>query len=598
MYNSSKKLLTKIGRKKLNRRLVNGALTSSLTLVLLGASLLRAVPVGATAYSLFGTTTPSVVDGGDTSAVELGVKFQPSSDGTISAVRFYKSSANTGTHIGSLWTTSGTRLASVTFTGETSSGWQQANFASPVSVAKDTTYIVSYHAPNGHYAVQSSAFTSAFTNGPLTAPAHSSGDPNGVFKFGGPNNFPNQGGNNYNYYVDVVFNTDSKIISVKTYGGATGNGSTDDKTAIQNTLDYAASLSSSNNRYTVYFPAGTYLISGQLTYESNIIIDGDDTDIHDGTDLTIIKNTATSGRNGSGQTTMLGPDGVDVANVTIQQTVFDQRGDYYDTGGDSSDDWLLSVNATDNVIVQDSGFKNVRTMAIWSDALTAHPTTDHQALRNHVWQAGGAGLSYFGAFSDFFIQDNVVEHTQDDGIAVQGTTGGYVNGGTIDHNTIQDLDTRTSYGSTPRGIVTWAASYVDVSNNTITNTFASGILIQDGVSRASDHIALADNTITDAGANNTTSGLGTTVPAYGIFVRNSNNITIGTSEVSTSKHGGIYIYNSHDATLTSNEAFDNSFEGFSLETSHDITLSGNSSHDNDTNYYKTSDCYNITGWPV
>ena len=38
--------------------------------------------------------------------------------GTITGVRFYKESDNTGTHTGSLWTAGGTLLATGTFSGE------------------------------------------------------------------------------------------------------------------------------------------------------------------------------------------------------------------------------------------------------------------------------------------------------------------------------------------------------------------------------------------------------------------------------------------------------------------------------------------------
>ena len=69
----------------------------------------------------------------------------------ISGIRFYKASTNTGTHIGNLWTSGGQLLASATFTGESASGWQQVNFAQPVTVNKNTTYIASYFAPKGHY---------------------------------------------------------------------------------------------------------------------------------------------------------------------------------------------------------------------------------------------------------------------------------------------------------------------------------------------------------------------------------------------------------------------------------------------------------------
>ena len=52
-----------------------------------------------------------VVDQQDTNAVELGVRFKADLDGTITGVRFYKATANTGTHVGNLWTASGTLLA-------------------------------------------------------------------------------------------------------------------------------------------------------------------------------------------------------------------------------------------------------------------------------------------------------------------------------------------------------------------------------------------------------------------------------------------------------------------------------------------------------
>ena len=61
-------------------------------------------------------------------AVELGVKFTSDTPGTVTGVRFYKSANNTGTHLGSLWTTTGTRLATATFAGESTSGWQRVSY--------------------------------------------------------------------------------------------------------------------------------------------------------------------------------------------------------------------------------------------------------------------------------------------------------------------------------------------------------------------------------------------------------------------------------------------------------------------------------------
>ena len=54
----------------------------------------------------------------DASAVELGVRFTADVAGTITGMRFYKGPQNTGTHTGTLWSATGTKLATATFTSE------------------------------------------------------------------------------------------------------------------------------------------------------------------------------------------------------------------------------------------------------------------------------------------------------------------------------------------------------------------------------------------------------------------------------------------------------------------------------------------------
>jgi hypothetical protein len=146
-------------------------------------------------------SAPDAVDSGDTSAVEVGMKFVPSLNGKVTGVRFYKAANNTGTHVGSLWSSTGTLLATGTFSGESTSGWQTLTFASPVSVTGGTTYVVSYSDPNGHYSVTSNYFTAPVVADPLTAPAGA----NGVYVYG--SGFPNQTFNSANYWVDVVYTT-------------------------------------------------------------------------------------------------------------------------------------------------------------------------------------------------------------------------------------------------------------------------------------------------------------------------------------------------------------------------------------------------------
>jgi hypothetical protein len=157
--------------------------------------------------TIFGAATPAMTDSGDSNSVVLGVEFQSSVPGTVTGIRFYKASTNTGTHVGSLWSASGQLLATATFTNETASGWQTVTFGSPVVISTNTTYIASYFAPNGHYSDTSEGLASAVTSGPLTALANSSATPgNGVFAYTAtPAAFPNQTFNATNYWVDVAF---------------------------------------------------------------------------------------------------------------------------------------------------------------------------------------------------------------------------------------------------------------------------------------------------------------------------------------------------------------------------------------------------------
>lgn len=151
-------------------------------------------------------TVPGTVDGGPDSSVEIGVKFRSDVAGTITGLRFYKALTNTSTHVGNLWTSSGTPLASATFTGETASGWQQINFTTPVVIAANTVYVASYHANNGHYSDDISYFSGiGVDTPPLHALADGVSGANGIYAYGPTSAFPTQTWFSSNYWVDVVF---------------------------------------------------------------------------------------------------------------------------------------------------------------------------------------------------------------------------------------------------------------------------------------------------------------------------------------------------------------------------------------------------------
>jgi hypothetical protein len=213
-----------------------------------------------------GTATPAVASDPDSGQVEIGVKFRSDLSGFIMGLSFYKGAANTGTHVGRLWTSTGTQLASVTFTGETASGWQQANFASPVAITANTVYVASYHATVGKYSVTDSYFARAgVDNGPLHALADGDSGGNGVYWYGVAA-FPNLTFRASNYWVDVVFSTSTapSVSSVTPANGATGVSTGTTVTATFNKAMDPASITSTT--FTLQSSAGA--VAAAVSYNA------------------------------------------------------------------------------------------------------------------------------------------------------------------------------------------------------------------------------------------------------------------------------------------------------------------------------------------
>jgi hypothetical protein len=226
------------------------------------------------------SAVPTVVDSGAGPGVELGVKFTSSSNGTITGVRFYKSSANIGTHVGNLWSSTGALLATATFSNETSSGWQQVNFSSPVTITAGTVYVASYYTSVSHFSIDSNAFAAAgVVNPPLQALANGVSGGNGVYMYGSTSAFPSSTYNASNYWVDVVFaqTTSSPLTSIAvTPANPTVNiGATRQFTATGTYQDNStanitsqATWNSSNTTVAIINSVG--LATGQAAGNSNI----------------------------------------------------------------------------------------------------------------------------------------------------------------------------------------------------------------------------------------------------------------------------------------------------------------------------------------
>lgn len=178
----------------------------------IGATATRAVQV-ACPCSAFGDAVPAVMAANDTGAVELGLRFSPTRDSYVTGVRFYKGSGNTGTHTGTLWSALGSPLATATFTAETTTGWQTVRFTTPVPVTAGQTYVVSYSAPAGRYAVQENAFyASGLQADPVSVAGGYGAPPAGVFAAVGQ--FPDRSFGSSHYFVDplVVMTDDSPLV--------------------------------------------------------------------------------------------------------------------------------------------------------------------------------------------------------------------------------------------------------------------------------------------------------------------------------------------------------------------------------------------------
>ncbi|MGO7845195.1 DUF4082 domain-containing protein, partial [Rhizobium johnstonii] len=93
-------------------------------------------------------------------AAEVWKRTPSSTAGKVTGIRFYKGSQDTGNHTGSLWSSTGTQLATLTFTNETASGWHTAYFSSPVALTVGQTYAASYHTNAGRYSTTANYFLS------------------------------------------------------------------------------------------------------------------------------------------------------------------------------------------------------------------------------------------------------------------------------------------------------------------------------------------------------------------------------------------------------------------------------------------------------
>lgn len=146
-------------------------------------------------------------------AVNLGVQFTVSVQAWVTALRYYRGTANVNPDDLRLWQVNapgaGTSLASVIPPAAGSLGWQEVTLSLPVELTPGQVYKTAAHMPT-HYCATPNYWTTGpggtgITNGFLTAQS-SAGSLGGqaTFRYGVIGLFPDSTFNGGNYWIDVV----------------------------------------------------------------------------------------------------------------------------------------------------------------------------------------------------------------------------------------------------------------------------------------------------------------------------------------------------------------------------------------------------------
>lgn len=171
---------------------------------LLALAALTCCAHAARADSLFSIQTPALPIATTGTAYELGTRWTASEPGFVRALRFWKSvDEGNAVHVGRLWQGS-TILATVTFTGETADGWQQATLPTPIAVQAGVEMLVTVNTGNKAYVVTRGDFSVPLALGVLSVPLNG-----GVYGIvcGSNCQRPSFSGLGSNYFRDVVFAT-------------------------------------------------------------------------------------------------------------------------------------------------------------------------------------------------------------------------------------------------------------------------------------------------------------------------------------------------------------------------------------------------------
>ena len=216
----------------------------------------------------------------------------------------------------------------------------------------------------------------------------------------------------------LIGSSNAATINITTYG-ANGGDTADDRTAIQNAINAAASGD------TVYFPNGTYYISGQLTPKSNIKLAGQSQS------GAIIRFSATTGQafinmnvltnveislltldgnnNGNAHIGVYAYRGRqhNIHHLTIRNLIADNIYGPFGIHFNGS----AGLGVTDSTIA-DNTITNIGAASDWGGGIRCSwGSSRNKILRNNITWTGRGGIFGNDGSTDLVIQSNTVAHS-------------------------------------------------------------------------------------------------------------------------------------------------------------------------------------------
>lgn len=270
-----------------------------------------------------------------------------------------------------------------------------------------------------------------------------------------------------------------------------------------------------------------------------------------------------------------------------------------DTDARNTHGTSLKIGGTSQAsAVTDILVENVSIDGGWLHGMEIRNGSNVRIRSCHVKNCLGSGMYVDENLTDVFVENNLVESTQDDGIMIVcATTSTVAKGVTIRGNSI-----RNTYA---KGIGTSGVDGVVISNNVIENTYVGGIQVfQDSggspVLGPSSRVSVTGNVITGAGKNYGAGQFKTVASGFGhgIYITTgASRISVVGNECQASDLDGFLLNTGTDWMIVGNLAAANGSNGFELQGIDGTLISGNRSELNNKHGFALTSLTNcsVTG---